>query len=63
MDISKEKVREQAARQFYIRRLTKSGASRYLSIGTLLPLDWQAVKVYVEQLDKGICVLRLVQIK
>jgi len=48
---------------FQVRRLTKSGSSRYLSIGTVLPQDWEIVKVFVEKLDGGVCVLRLEQIK
>ncbi len=48
---------------FHLRKLTKAGSSRYLSVGTLLPQDWSAVKVYVEQLSGGVCVLKLEQIK
>tara|TARA_Y100000310_G_scaffold154415_1_gene153969 strand:+ start:1540 stop:1731 length:192 start_codon:yes stop_codon:yes gene_type:complete len=40
---------------FYLRKLTKAGSSRYLSVGTLLPKDWTAVKVYVvDENPKGI---------
>lgn len=53
----------QRSQQFHVRKLTKSGNSRYLSVGALIPIGWQAVKVYVEQLDKEVCVLRIVQIK
>jgi len=50
-------------RTFYLRKLTKAGGSRYLSVGTILPQDWEAVKVYMEQLKDGVCILRLEQIK
>jgi len=48
---------------FTIRKLAKSGNSRYLSVSKLIPSDWQAVKVFVEKLEGGVCVLRLEQIK
>lgn len=48
---------------FYIRTLTKSGSSRYLSVGKILPVDWKAVKVYVDWRGDKSCVLRLEQIK
>lgn len=63
MVTSREEMREKASQQFQLRKLTKAGSSRYLSVGKILPTDWQAVKVYVERLDSGVCVLRLVQIK
>lgn len=48
---------------FTIRKLAKSGNSRYLSVSKLVPSDWLAVKVFVEKLEGGVCVLRLEQIK
>lgn len=48
---------------FTIRKLAKSGNSRYLSVSKLIPPDWLAVKVFVEKLEGGVCVLRLEQIK
>ena len=48
---------------FHVRKLTKSGSSRYLSIGTIIPIDWTAVKMTVEKLEGGICILKLEQIK
>ena len=52
-----------ASKPFIVRRITKSGGSRYLAVGTYLPESWEAVKVTVEKLDGGVCVLRLEQIK
>lgn len=51
------------SKPLHLRRLTKSGSSRYLSVGTIVPAEWVNVKVYVEQLDKTVCVLRLVPIE
>lgn len=48
---------------FYLRKLTKSGASRYLSIGKILPSEWDAVKVFVVEITGEVCVLRLELIK
>ena len=56
-------MRNVLSKPFTIRKIAKSGSSRYLSIGTLLPSDWVAVKVFIEKLDGGVCVLRLEQIK
>ena len=50
-------------RPFTIRKLAKSGNSRYISVTKILPPDWEAVKVVIESLDKGVCVLKLEQIK
>jgi len=51
------------SKPFTVRKLAKSGNSRYISVSTILPKDWVAVKIVVEQLDKGVCILRLEQIK
>ena len=48
---------------FTIKKIAKSGSSRYLSVGTILPPDWEAVKVFVEKINGGVCILRLEQIK
>jgi len=50
-------------KSFYLRKLTKAGGARYLSVGKILPSDWQAVKVYVSLLADGSIALRLIQIK
>jgi len=54
---------EKVSVPFTIRKLAKSGNSRYLSVSNLVPSDWIAVKVFREKLDGGVCVLRLEQIK
>lgn len=48
---------------FYVRRLNKAGGSRYLSVGKILPLDWDAVKVYVFDSPDGGILLKLIPIK
>jgi len=45
--------------EFHLRKLARSGISRYLSVGTLLPIEWEAVKVYIDKQDSSTCVLRL----
>ena len=50
------------SKPLHLRKLTKSGSSRYLSVGTILPQGWTNLKVYVEQIDNDVCVLRLVPI-
>lgn len=51
------------SKSFYVKKLTKSGATRYLSVGAMFPKDWSIVKVTVERLDKGVCILRVEPIK
>lgn len=48
---------------YYLRKLARSGSSRYLSVGTMLPKDWEAVKVYVQDLDSQGCILKIVVIR
>jgi len=55
-----QKLRDKS---FYLRKLTKAGGARYLSVGKILPPDWQAVKVYVGTPADGIIILQLIQIK
>ena len=50
-------------KSFYLRKLTKAGGARYLSVGRILPPDWQAVKIYVSSPTNESIVLRLIQIK
>lgn len=55
-------VAEAKQSSFDLRKLTKSGASRYLSVSTILPKDWIAVKVYVLEATEGSVTLKLVRI-
>ena len=52
-----------ASLPFSVKKLARSGNTRYLSVGTLLPPSWEVVKVFVVKLDGGVCILRLEQIK
>lgn len=63
MEKQVDKRKAVGATPFHLRTLTKSGGSRYLSVGTILPKDWRAVKVYVLHLDKGACSLTIVPIR
>jgi len=53
----------QLFKQFTIRKIARSGNSRYLSISNLIPPDWIAVKVFLEKQEGGVCILKLEQIK
>ena len=59
----KEIVEGKDKQIFHLRKLTKSGSSRYLSVGTILPSNWLAVKVFVIVKGENVFVLRLEQIK
>lgn len=63
MPNGKAKVQTPAAQEYFIRKLAKSGSSRYLSISTILPKDWEAVKIYVDSLSSEGCVLRIIPIR
>lgn len=47
---------------FLLRKVAKSGSSRYISVNKLVPNDWQAVKAYVIESKGDYCVLKLVKI-
>jgi len=44
---------------FYHCKIAKSGGSRYLAIGKILPKDWVIVRVSVVRLDGKVCVLSI----
>ena len=48
---------------FWIRKLTKSGGTKYLSITTILPSTWQAVKIKAIVESDEVYVLRIEPIK
>ncbi len=48
---------------FYLRKLSKAGGARYLSVGRILPPDWHAVKIYMACQADGVIILKLIQIK
>lgn len=49
--------------EYHLRKLVRSGNSRYVSVSTILPKDWEAVKVYVDSLSSDSCVLRIIPIR
>lgn len=63
MQEQKVKAKQVDRTTFYLRKLAKSGHARYLSVGTILPLDWEAVKVYVESQSAEDCLLRIIPIR
>lgn len=55
-----EKPRDsKVERPYHLRKLTKSGSARYLSVGKLLPKEWEVVKVYVITHDNDTITLQL----
>jgi len=50
-------------KSFFLRKLTKAGGARYLSVGKILPPDWEAVKVYMSVTTDTSILLKLIQIK
>ena len=51
------------SKPLYIRKLTKSGNTRYLSIGTIIPAEWENIKIVVEEQSKDVCILKLEPIR
>lgn len=45
--------------QFYIRKLSKAGGSRYLNVGTILPREWEWMRVSIVEIDNDTCILKL----
>lgn len=62
MEITKEQLESIKKAPFSLRTLSKSGGSRYLSVGTLLPEGLDKVKVYALVIDGGTCLLLLEKI-
>jgi len=63
MEKVKQHNRPPVSKPFTVRRINKSGNSRYLNIGTVIPEGWTHVKVIVEELTGDVCVLKLELIK
>lgn len=51
------------SKPFVVRKLARSGHTRYLSVGTILPDHWDTVKVIVDHIDTDKCTLKLELIK
>ena len=63
MVIHKENRKPPTEGVFYLRKLTKSGGSRYLSVGKILPETWENVKVTPYYKSEGIIFLEIKLIK
>jgi len=50
---------KQGGDSFAIRKLSRSGKTRYLSVGTILPNEWEAVKVFTVEVNRGYVTLRI----
>jgi len=63
MKYPKESSQGEVSPPLYTRKLTKSGSTRYLSVGTILPSDWVNVKVIVLHAGYSNFTLRIEPIK
>jgi len=47
---------------FYHRKVAKSGGSRYLAVGKILPEDWLIVRVTIVKLEGRTCILEITRL-
>lgn len=47
---------------FFHRKLARSGGSRYLAIGRMIPEDWLMVRIEVKKLEDKVCVLEITKL-
>lgn len=57
--VSDKKVKLKRSDSFYSRKIGKAGGTRTLSVGNILPRDWQVVKVTVKEFSDRECILRI----
>jgi hypothetical protein len=56
------KLKTQAERPFWHRKIARSGGSRYLAIGKMIPLDWLVVRVEMLRLEGKVCDIRITKL-
>jgi len=54
-----EKRKLNISKSFYHCKIARSGGSRYIAIGRILPPDWHFVKLTVLKLEDKSCLLQL----
>uniref|UniRef100_A0A6H2A4P3 Uncharacterized protein n=1 Tax=viral metagenome TaxID=1070528 RepID=A0A6H2A4P3_9ZZZZ len=47
---------------FFHRKIAKSGNSRYLAVGKILPEDWHVLRVEVAELKDKHCILQITKL-
>lgn len=47
---------------FYHRKLVRSGSTRTLSVGRILPTDWLIVKLRVVKMEGRTCLLEIIKL-
>lgn len=47
---------------FWHRKIAKSGSSRYLAVGKIIPDDWLVVRVKVIKREDKVCVLEITKL-
>jgi len=49
--------------RLFLRKLAKSGGTRYLAVGTIMPEDWEFVKVFAKRISAKVITLRLEKVE
>jgi len=44
---------------FYVRKIARSGSSRYIAVSRILPKEWSVVRARVVKLEGDACILEL----
>ncbi len=57
--VQEKQVKPKRSNSFYSRKIGKAGGTRTLSVGNILPKDWQVVKVTVKEFSDRECLLRI----
>lgn len=57
--VQNEKVKPKRSDSFFSRKIGKAGGTRTLSVGNILPRDWQVVKVTVQEFTDKEYLLRI----
>jgi len=60
--VQPQKVKERVQPPFYHRKLAKSGGSRYLAVGGILPKDWLIVKIVPTRLSDTVFTLEITKL-
>jgi len=55
----KKFIRLKRHNAFYPRRLVKTGSTRMLAVGKIVPVDWEMVKVSLVKLEGNVCLIKL----
>ena len=54
-----QQVPVKPSKPFFVRKLTHSGGTRYLSMNKIVPPDWDAVKIVVGSADDNVVIIKI----